>query len=80
MSNPIKCGCGTWTFLDHCPNCGEYVEANDHGRDDVQLVVVEEEEGNAGRVTVTCDEGGQCVAVTRTDEEGKILSVIWEAP
>ncbi len=79
MSNPIKCGCGTWTFLDHCPNCGEYVEANDHGRDDTKLVFVEEEAA-PGVVTVTCDEGGQCVAVTRNDEEGKILSVIWEAP
>lgn len=33
-----------------------------------------------GEVTVTCNEDGQCVAVTRTDEEGRILSVIWEAP
>lgn len=31
-------------------------------------------------VVVTTDETGRVVAVTRQDEEGKILSVIWEAP
>lgn len=30
-------------------------------------------------VVVTTDESGRCVAVTRQDEEGRILSVIWEA-
>lgn len=30
-------------------------------------------------VVVTTDENGRCVAVTRQDEEGRILSVIWEA-
>lgn len=32
-----------------------------------------------GEVVVTTDEDGRCVAVTRQDEEGRILSVIWEA-
>jgi hypothetical protein len=32
-----------------------------------------------GAVTVTTNEAGQCVAVTRTDDEGKILGVLWEA-
>ncbi len=32
-----------------------------------------------GKVTVTTDDHGRCVAVTRTDDEGRILSVIWEA-
>jgi hypothetical protein len=31
-----------------------------------------------GKVTVTCNEAGDCVAVTRTDDEGRILSVLWE--
>lgn len=32
------------------------------------------------RVTVTTDESGRAVAVTRQDDEHRILSVIWEAP
>lgn len=32
-----------------------------------------------GEVVVTTDESGRCVAVTRQDSEGRILSVIWEA-
>jgi hypothetical protein len=31
-----------------------------------------------GKVTVTTNEAGDCVAVTRTDDEGRILSVLWE--
>ena len=31
-----------------------------------------------GRICVTEDEDGRCVAVTRQDEEHRILSVIWE--
>lgn len=31
-----------------------------------------------GKVTITCNEAGDCVAVTRTDDEGRILSVLWE--
>lgn len=34
---------------------------------------------SGGDVVVTTDESGKCVAVTRQDEDGKILSVIWEA-
>ena len=30
-------------------------------------------------VVITTDEDGRCVAVTRQDDEGQILSVIWEA-
>ena len=33
-----------------------------------------------GCVTVTTDESGRAVAVTRQDDEHRILSVIWEAP
>ena len=33
-----------------------------------------------GHVTVTTDESGRAVAVTRQDDEHRILSVIWEAP
>lgn len=33
-----------------------------------------------GDVVVTTDSAGVCVAVTRQDDEGKMLSVIWEAP
>lgn len=32
-----------------------------------------------GEVTITTDESGRCVAVTRTDSEHRILSVIWKA-
>ena len=32
---------------------------------------------NKSEVVVTTNELGECVAVTRQDEEGKILSVIW---
>lgn len=35
--------------------------------------------GETGEVTVTCDETGQCVAVTRCDDEGRVLKVLWEA-
>jgi hypothetical protein len=31
-----------------------------------------------GEVTVTTTEDGECIAVTRTDDEGRILSVLWE--
>lgn len=34
----------------------------------------------AGEVVVTTTEDGVCVVVSRQDEEGRILSVIWEAP
>ena len=33
-----------------------------------------------GLLTIVTNEEGQCVAVTRTDDEGRILKVIWEAP
>lgn len=33
----------------------------------------------SGEVVVTTNQQGQCVAVTRQDDEGKILSVIWQA-
>ena len=33
-----------------------------------------------GEVVVTTDEYGQVVAVTRQDEDGRILSIIWESP
>jgi hypothetical protein len=33
-----------------------------------------------GLLTIVTNEAGQCVAVTRTDEEHRILDVIWEAP
>lgn len=36
------------------------------------------ESAGRGTVTVTCNEDGDAVAVTRTDDEGRILSVIWE--
>lgn len=38
-----------------------------------------EEAEKRGEVVVSTDPAGNCVAVTRQDEEGKILSVIWEA-
>lgn len=31
-----------------------------------------------GEVTITTNEKGECVAVTRQDEEGRILSLLWE--
>lgn len=34
----------------------------------------------ARHVTVVCNEAGDCVAVTYTDEEGRILKTIWEKP
>lgn len=34
----------------------------------------------AGEVVVTTNKAGQCVCVSRQDEDGRILSVIWEAP
>lgn len=37
--------------------------------------VVGEPEGD---VTVSCNDAGECIAVTRTDDDGRILSVIWE--
>lgn len=48
-----------------------------------QLQQAEREKGEhapAGEVVVTKDENGTVVAVTRQDEEGQILSTIWEAP
>ncbi len=37
-------------------------------------------QAQAGAVVVTTDTTGRCVAVTRQDEEGRVLSVIWQAP
>ena len=34
----------------------------------------------AGEVVVTTTEEGRCVCVTRQDEEGRILKVLWKAP
>lgn len=31
-----------------------------------------------GEIVVSCDENGQCVSITRQDDEGQILSVVWE--
>ena len=31
-----------------------------------------------GYVTITTNEAGECVAVTRNDEEGRVLSVLWK--
>lgn len=36
-------------------------------------------QGSSGEIVITTNSTGQCVAVTRQDDEGKILSVIWEA-
>lgn len=33
-----------------------------------------------GEVVITTTEEGRCVAVTRQDDEGRILKVLWEAP
>ena len=33
-----------------------------------------------GYVTITTDQAGECVAVTRNDEEGRILRVLWKRP
>lgn len=38
------------------------------------------EQETLGEVVVTTTEDGVCVVVSRQDEEGRILSVIWEAP
>ena len=35
---------------------------------------------SSSEVVVTTNEAGQCVAVTRQDDEGRILSIIWERP
>lgn len=35
-------------------------------------------EGQQGEVTVTTNEAGECVLVSRQDEDHKILKVIWE--
>lgn len=80
MSNPTKCGCGHWTFLAVCPECGDYIDENAGGESisGARSAIQEEQPPTEGIVTVTCDEGGQCVAVTRNDEEGRIISVIWE--
>lgn len=38
-------------------------------------------QAQAGAVVITTDpDTGQCVAVTRQDDEGRVLSVIWQAP
>ena len=46
-------------------------------------VVLKQQDPNfkqpSGEVVVTTNQQGQCVAVTRQDDEGKILSVIWQA-
>ena len=36
------------------------------------------EQPQVGEVVVTTNQQGHCVAVTRQDDEGKILSVIWQ--
>jgi hypothetical protein len=44
-------------------------------------MMIVEEDNFPGHVVVTCDaHTGDAVAVTRQDDEGKILSVIWMRP
>lgn len=35
---------------------------------------------HAGEITIATDRDGVCIAVTRQDEEYRILSVLWEVP
>jgi hypothetical protein len=42
--------------------------------------VIEYYHNALNEVTITTNEEGQCVAVTRTNEEHQILEVLWEAP
>lgn len=64
----------------------EYAKSKIFGRynedtvDDAQVALVMAlEQPQVGEVAVTTNQQGHCVAVTRQDDEGKILSVIWEA-
>ena len=58
-----------------CPACKILTEAEaEHDEMERRLRDAE------ARVTVTTDESGRAVAVTRQDDEHRILSVIWEAP
>ena len=43
------------------------------------ILLSQPEADEKGEVVVTTNIAGQCVAVTRQDEEGRILSVIWSA-
>lgn len=50
------------------------------GLDELRQMIESNEDVSDTHVTVTTNEAGECVAVTRTDDEGRILSVIWERP
>jgi hypothetical protein len=47
---------------------------------DLDILIGQIYANTLGKVTVTTNEEGQCVAVTRTDADGQILDVIWEVP
>ena len=47
---------------------------------DATIKLQDERIAEHGQVTVTTDESGRVVSVTRQDDEHRILSVIWEAP
>lgn len=57
------------TLSTDCP-CGPTVED--------YRVPAETQGVDPGKVTITCNDAGDCVAVTRTDSEGRILKVLWE--
>ena len=48
-------------------------------RDELRAALAAQPAEPAGDVVVSCNEDGQIVAVTRQDDEGRILSVIAEA-
>jgi len=88
------CGNGNTLMVEHvegtvlhpayyvrCDNCGAIGPTTDNGGhadlwNSRPATLLSEH----GEVVVTTDESGRCVAVTRQDSEGRILSTIWEAP
>lgn len=62
-----------------CPICGSEPSA-ETPRGEVTDITPPIEKASLGEVVVTTTEAGECVMVSRQDAEGRILSIVWEAP
>lgn len=70
-------------MANNCPACERPPSGRQHclcNLEDVQRIFREYRDAvrAEGDVTVTCNEAGDAIAVTRTDDEHRILRVIWE--
>lgn len=77
-TNIVAAGISTSSH-GHIIQCYGFSEDEAIGlRDYVFAAIKHQREASAGEVVVTTNESGEAVAVTRQDDEGQVLSVIWQ--